>query len=409
MAELLTWSKVGETHVVMRDGQRVGLMSPVGSRWMWDAAGVTGLDDETTARRQVEQLLGLTPASEPAQATVDFVAVVGSPTPTSEPLAPVTSSVPWRALQRLERERAGVLDVVVDADAAVVPEPAPAPAPEPPARPGEVRRWNITPSAYQAERDHVRRTHLELLRESPALYHHHVVQGHPIPETKELRIGRALHIAVLQPELTSRLLVEVNRRTNAGKEALLELPADAVALNAGELDVVHGMAEALRTDPLAGPLLERAGERELPLRWTDAETDLPCKVMLDAMFFTRDRDRVRVLDLKSTSDPTPHAWARSAATFGYHRQDAMYRGAAAALTGLPVDFLFLVVRSSPPFEVVVYDLDDQAVEIGRQQVRAALRDLARRLENNTWRASWQGERPRPTTISLPPWALKENP
>lgn len=389
----ITWENSGDGWLARR-GELQGGMIAAGSRWAWRAGDRSGLDDEATARREIE------------------VYLLAAPSPVAEPAA--APEVPWRALQRLERERAEVVSpktVEVPAQAITVEAP-PAPAPVlVPARPGEVRRWDITPSAYQAERDHVRRTHLELLRESPALYHHHVVLGHPTTETRALRLGRALHVAVLQPAEASALVVvepDVNRRTNAGKAEIAAwrraLPADAIVLSEEELDTVRGMAAALRADPLAGQMLEREGERELPLRWTDSETDLPCKVMLDFLFFTRARDRARVLDLKSTSDPTPHAWTRSVVTFGYHRQAAFYGDATAALTGLPVDFLFLVVRSSPPYEVVVYDLDDQAVEVGRQQIRAALRDLARRLETSNWRAPWQGERPRPTTLSLPPWA-----
>lgn len=401
---MIVWTQIGETHVAEVAGRR-GWMSPRSDgRWGWSAGAEVGVASEGDARRLVEEHLVASPPPE-APARLDE----------SEP-----SEVPWRALQRLERERtaaevAAVAAVAddgqIEGESAVVVVPAPAPAP---ARPGEVRRWDITPAAYQAERDHVRRTHLELLRESPALYHHHVVQGHPIPETRALRLGRALHVAVLQPHEVGALLrvePDVNRRTNAGKEALCawrrSLPVDAIVLSDEELDAVRSMTKALRADPLAGPLLEREGERELPLRWTDSETDLPCKVMLDLLFFTRARDRARVLDLKSTSDPTPQAWARSVATFGYHRQDAMYRDATAALTGLPVDFLFLVVRSTPPYEVVVYDLDDQAVEVGRQQLRAALRDLARRRATDNWRAPWQSTNARPTTLSLPPWAQKD--
>lgn len=278
-----------------------------------------------------------------------------------------------------------------------------------------VERWDINPDDYQAERDHVRRTHLELLRKSARLYEHRVVNGNSEPETKALRLGRALHVAVLQPAEAERLLVRepaVRRQTNAGKAELRawrsELPEGAIVLSYDEQQLVVRMADALRRDPLAGPLLEREGETELPLRWTDPESGLPCKCMLDKYFETRDRAAVRVLDLKTTADPRPEEFAKSVAKYGYHRQDAMYRDAASRFAGgRPCSFIFLAVRSAPPFEVAVFDLDDQAVAIGRRQIRAALRQLADHAGAGDWRSRWQGVDARPTTLSLPAYALKD--
>lgn len=291
-------------------------------------------------------------------------------------------------------------------------------APVPPLFEGaDVRFWDVDPWVYQTERDHVRRTHLELLRESAKLYEHHVVRGVPIPETKALRVGRALHVSVLQPAQAEQLLVVepvVNRRTNAGKAELLRwrasLAPGAIVLTHDERTAVTRMTEALRSDPRTAALLERDGAEELPLRWEDPATGLPCKVMLDKYFETRDGAAVRVLDLKSSNDPSEAGFAKAAANYGYHRQDAMYRDAAQRFAGgRPVRFVFLVVRNEPPFECAVYDLDDDAVAAGRRQIRGALDRLAKHLESGDWRAPWQGaaDNLRPTTISLPAYALKE--
>lgn len=280
-----------------------------------------------------------------------------------------------------------------------------------------VRFWDVDPLVYQTERAHVRRSHLELLLDSSARYEHHVVRGVPIPETKALRLGRALHVAVLQPDLAALLLAVapvLKLRTNAGKDALARwrasLPTGAIELTRDEFTSVERMATALRSDPKTAPLLERDGATELPLEWEDRATGLPCKVMLDKFFETRAGDAVRVLDLKSSNDPTESGFARSCATFGYHRQDAMYRDAAQRYAGgRPIRFLFLVVRSEPPFECALYELDDVAVEVGRRQIRRALDRLAKHLESGDWRAPWQGpaDNLQPTTISLPGYALKD--
>lgn len=281
----------------------------------------------------------------------------------------------------------------------------------------EVRYWDVAPAVYQADRSRVRRTHLELVRKSTRLYEHRVILGNAEPESKALRIGRALHVEVLQPELVEHLLVSTpkfNLRSNAGKDQLrtwrADLSPDAIVLSHGERETVRRMAEALRSDPLAAPLLERDGATELPLEWVDPETGLPCKCMLDKYFETLDGRAARVLDLKSSIDPTEDAFAKAVAKFGYHRQDAMYRDAAQRYAGgRPTRFIFIVVRNAPPYEVAVYDLDDDAVNLGRHQIRAALSKLARHSTLGQWRDSWQGAGSKPNTISLPKYAFKDAP
>lgn len=281
----------------------------------------------------------------------------------------------------------------------------------------DVRLWDVDPAVYQLDRDHVRRTYLELLRESPALYDLHVLRGVPIPETKALRVGRALHVAVLQPHLVESLVVcepAVNKRTKAGKAELRQWMAerrpDAIVLTRDERETVSRMAHALRSDPRTAGLLERDGATELPLRWQDPATGFWCKAMLDKYFETKDGSQVRVLDIKSADDPSAAGFSRSTATYGYHRQDAMYRDAATRYAGgRPTTFAFLVVRNKAPFECALYDLDAEAVSAGRRQIRSSLDQLARHVETNEWRAPWQGPTTNliPQTISLPAYALKE--
>lgn len=386
MADVVTWTTAGDLRVASY-GSRVATMSRAGSRWSWNAEGGSGLDDEETARRRVEQLL-LAPAANDAPAP--------APPDTNDSTSPP------------EQGKSSEGNGASPGSLAAAGQPLDLPAD------GRVERWDVDPWTYQTEREHVRRTHLELLLESPTLYEHHVVRGNPRPETRALRLGRALHVEVLQPREVERLLTvepDVDKRTNAGKLEVQRwrsaLAPEAIVLTPEERQTVRSMAKALRADPVTGALLERDGWRELPLRWVDPETGFPCKVMLDLAFETRDRERVKVLDLKSSFDPSEDAWPRSVAEFGYHRQDAMYRDAAHRYFGRPVDFTFLVVRNKPPFEVAVYDLDEQAVDLGRQHIRTLLRRLERHVKAGDWSAPWQCRDFRPKTISLPPWARKE--
>jgi hypothetical protein len=148
--------------------------------------------------------------------------------------------------------------------------------------------------------------------------------------------------------------------------------------------------------------LERRGEPELSIFWTDRETGLRLKCRVD--WFSD-----YPLDLKTTRDPSPMAYARQYAALGYHRKRAHYRAGIFAHTGEHLPFVHLATGTEPPHEVAVYDPDDSDYRSGRSvgedQYRATLRQLAECFASADWSNPWESQ---VTRLELPGWAFSED-
>lgn len=291
-------------------------------------------------------------------------------------------------------------------------------------------RQNWTAEEYLAD-GRVSRSDLELYRRSPAVYMgRKVTRTLADKDTAALRVGRLLHLAVLEPaEFERRVVVAPETdddfkgkgakvRREAWKSVLAEWrasqPADAIVLDADdkERERVMGMARSLRTSTTAAAKAARAllfgpGESELSLTWRDEDPELArpmeCRARLDRLLVRA--SGALVVDLKSTDDPSDEAFSASVARYGYHRQAAFYCDAAQALLGnvLP-KFAFVVIRSEPPHEIAVYELEAEAIAIGAHEVRETMRSLSRALVEQKFAAPWEcGVK----KINLPYWARKK--
>jgi exodeoxyribonuclease VIII len=272
--------------------------------------------------------------------------------------------------------------------------------PPPDARPCWVS--GIPDEIYHGDRDTVSSSTLKILSaKSPA--HARAELDQPRPETPALLLGRAAHCAALEPDLfTVRYAVapECDRRTKGGKATWAQFLADhpgASIITASDAETVEGIRAAIEAHPVARHAV-RGGQAELSGYFTDPETGVHCRIRPD---YLRLADGIMV-DLKTTLDASPRAFERSIQQYGYHLQAAMYSAGYQAITGEPLrDFLFLSVEKAPPYAVGLYRLEDQALEVGRRQYRAALRRWAECLE----RDHWPGYSDRIESISLPAWAL----
>lgn len=254
----------------------------------------------------------------------------------------------------------------------------------------DVQRRYWTAKEYFADPS-TSRSDLDIYIRSPLEYYERRVartKADP-PPGPALRIGTHLHAAVLEPSVW--------------EDTRSRLPGDARASR--ERQQVEGMLASLegsRTPAAraARQLLWGEGQSEVSITWRDDATGLACRSRLDRLLVRS--SSVLVVELKTTEDPSPEEFARSIHKFGYHRQAAFYLNAAIELVGeARASFAFVVVRKEPPHEVAVYQLDDESIEIGRQEVREAMAALKASRETNTWSAPWENGA---TTIGLPAWA-----
>lgn len=165
-----------------------------------------------------------------------------------------------------------------------------------------------------------------------------------------------------------------------------------------QINDIRGMADALKRHPLvAGGLMN--GEIERSLVWQDAETGVWLKARPDALPLNGEI----VADLKTTSDASPRAVAKSLNEYGYHQQLALVSlGMEKVLGRKPgnADFVLIFVESSAPYAVSVRPVDPQAIDYGRMLNRRALRQFADALARDDWPA-YEADT---STLSLPRWA-----
>ncbi|MCK2144853.1 PD-(D/E)XK nuclease-like domain-containing protein [Streptomyces sp. WAC00276] len=227
-------------------------------------------------------------------------------------------------------------------------------------------------------------------------------RDHPAPPKKTFDLGHAAHTLALGdgPEL---VVVEgVRWDTKAAKEEVAEVRArGAVPLKQAEMDQVRTMADALREDPLAGPLLAGPGIAERSIFWTDPATGIRCRVRPDWLLTYP--DLTLCVDYKTCVSAEPEAVSRAIRDHAYHQQDALYiDGITAATSADSVRFLFIFQSKTAPYLVTVRELAQHDRDIGRARNEHALRLYADCLATDTW-PTWTG----PTTdipqISMPSW------
>lgn len=223
--------------------------------------------------------------------------------------------------------------------------------------------------------------------------------------TPAKELGTLIHLLALQPEeFAARYVVrpEWDARTKEGKatrDAFNETLAGRQGIDAETLEIAQGAVKALRTHPLAGPLMEAAGPCEVVARWTDPRTGVLCKGKLDKYI-----PGVLALDLKSTADASPAAFAGSYYKYGYHRQLAHYIDGFKLASGKETPFVIVAVENVAPFGVCVFQPDLHSIDCGRFDNRRIMAEYAACLKSGKW-PSYPDKQVR--TVCLPEWAAKQ--
>jgi hypothetical protein len=227
----------------------------------------------------------------------------------------------------------------------------------------------------------------------PALFDYR--RRHP-EHKREYDLGHAAHHFVLGtgPELV--VIDAANYLTKKAKEARDAAYAiGAVPLLEHEFDQAQAMATALRRHPAAVEVLGGDGAAEQSLFWRDPDTGVWCRARPDWM------TTERIVDYKTTTDAHPDAFARSAASFGYHQQADWYLSGAVHLDLVDPDapFYFVAQSKTPPYLVSVVEFRDEDLAVGR-----ALNERARHVYAECSAAGeWPGYSDDIELISLPPY------
>ena len=215
------------------------------------------------------------------------------------------------------------------------------------------------------------------------------------PATPAMILGSLVHCAVLEPtELEARYEKCGPRNTKAGKEEATDIISRGLTpVSHSDWELMEGMVDAVRSHEAASSLFSE-GQAEQSFWWDDEASGLCCKCRCDWM------NGSTIIDLKTTiaGGASPKEFAKTVANFSYHIQAAHYR------RGTKADrFVFVAVEKAWPFTVGLYELEQEAIDLGNEQIDKALAQISEGFRSN----EWPGYAEEITTLNLPRWAYSQ--
>jgi hypothetical protein len=170
---------------------------------------------------------------------------------------------------------------------------------------------------------------------------------HPQTDTLDMRLGRAIHCAILEPEAYPKRWIVAGpcaatkkdggvcgsqgslyldgdwfcRVRGHGPEGSGPLPEGVEVLTEADVETVKISAAAVAEHKLAAKTLS-GGLPEHEIEWTEPETGIACRGRIDYLRPSQ------VVDLKSTIEETVRAFERTVANRMYHAQLAWYHDGA---------------------------------------------------------------------------------
>ncbi len=234
----------------------------------------------------------------------------------------------------------------------------------------------------------------------------HLLQN-PRPDTDALKLGRLTHALVFEPdEINARYAVapRFNATMNddtaqakgydggkQAKAAWLARVNGRDVIEPGYYAAAYGMAQAVRSDPIAGPIVS-SGWSEGKIEWTDPVTGIECRGRVDHV-------NGLLADLKTTRNLV--GFERDIARFGYAAQIAWYAdGLAASGVSTAKEPCIIAVENVQPHDVIVLRFEPDDLAVGRRIYRKCLDRLAECRKTGFWPGISNGVSRR---VVLPPW------
>jgi len=218
------------------------------------------------------------------------------------------------------------------------------------------------------DRDAVSATLLKaVIKQSPV---HAVERMRAFEPTANMKLGTALHAKVLEPKRCGEILAvspDVDRRTKAGKEAyaeFLENVENKTVITASQNESANEMRCKILEHPQAVSLLK------------DSQTEVEkyfeydcfnCKAKIDAI-----HNEGFIVDVKTTVDASPDAFAKQSANLLYHMQLAWY-AKSVGRSWKDCDCYVIAVENTMPHSVAVYHYERDALEFGWKLCKRAVR------------------------------------
>lgn len=310
---------------------------------------------------------------------------------------------------------------------------------------------------YHAQTDVLSKSMLSKFADCPARYKHLFIDGGEQKKTKSLRLGNAVHVLALEPELwkagyhvmpatyfndkgeekdwrnDARMQVVQDQYQAAGYEIVKEKgkgvefkesPGCKVILTLKEYEQVEQMSEALTKDTYALSLLKSPGYVESSIFWeSEVEDPATGEVIIDPAtgepLIVKKRCRPDLLrndsllvDLKIARSVKPSLFHNDAFNLHYDLSVALsFEGFEALHQKEPDNYVFVAVEQEAPFIVECFEslepMDDLTgltyLDYGRMHLKKLMADFARCRAENVW-PKYQKKI---GGMKVPGWAIKQ--
>ena len=259
------------------------------------------------------------------------------------------------------------------------------------------------------EAEGIRRSDLWKMEDSPEKFKYFL--DNPDEKSATLIFGSACHKYILENDDFGKEYAvaprDINRRTNAGKEAWEKFCAENEGkeiISADDYETMAGMRNMLMNCPLAKKLILGKGQTEVPLFWTDKETGEKCKAKLDRLVTYRRKKYI--VDYKTTAAADTFHFNSSIWKYGYHFQAGMYgEGVKAALkTKKLPGFLFVAQEKKPPYSVNVIEVSEEVMNAGLAKFHQLLSKYHDCKALDVWQGYVQDV---PNDSFVPGWMMNE--
>jgi hypothetical protein len=205
-------------------------------------------------------------------------------------------------------------------------------------------------------------------------------------EEAYLRIGRAAHLLLLEPDRFKKEIItrpdrwDSWRSGDAKKWRASQQAEGKTVLDPREWETVIGIAASLRSSPVHREgILD--GHIEASLIWKDGKTGVWLKARPDAIPTSSNM----LADLKITTDARPRATWRKVRDLGYDMQMSLAGIGMQRVLGRTMDHYNLVfIEDDPPHAVRNAPLTDSLVYWARLRCRRAIDIFATCLRQKDW-------------------------
>lgn len=229
-------------------------------------------------------------------------------------------------------------------------------------------------------------------------------------DTASKKLGRPIHTAVLEPEkfdksieiwsggFTQRGEPTMSKNSTDYKQLIERATLEGrEVMDQGQASLCLDVQHHVWAHRVANKLLAKPAEAEISVFWTH-RFGIKCKARIDILNAGK-----YLADLKSAVDITQDVFGRAAYKFEYHVQGAFYQDSVEVLTGKKLPYYIVAVEKQAPFDVVVYEVPDHVLDLGRDVYEQRLM----RVVECTKTGMWPGVCGSIAELELPHWAYSE--